>query len=315
MRLKKHSIFIFLFGDLTIPRYIPFYYRLYLLCSKLYRSIKKKLPFPSAESQIILEDDPVATKTATVLGPKQDPFINKTYSDLEQDFKRKEIKNIIQDIDELKRALTKKELKFTNAAGNFKSKDFIPEKEKNKMWENTWILAHSKTSPQHTILDIGGASTIFSFFLASLGCKVYVVDNDAGSNGIIYNSRYVASRMNWKLVSYRRDIFKGIKANDNSFDKVFCICVLEHLSSSLRKRLMKEISRVLKPGGLVGITFDYDKERNSPGLDKGIRYSFKERLVGDIIEPSGLEVYGNEHLIDDCSPDFFLGAFFLKKKE
>ena len=78
---------------------------------------------------------------------------------------------------------------------------------------------------------------------------------------------------------------------------------------------MREIKRVLKPGGLVGLTFDYDSKRDTPGLDKGIRYSLKDRLTGDIIGPSGLAVYGNEKLTDDCPGDFFLGSLFLTKGE
>ncbi len=50
------------------------------------------------------------------------------------------------------------------------------------------------------------------------------------------------------------DIFK-IPFPDNSFDKVYCIAVLHHIpSKQLRIEAIKELKRVLKPGGLLILT-------------------------------------------------------------
>jgi SAM-dependent methyltransferase len=112
---------------------------------------------------------------------------------------------------------------------------------------------------------------------------------------------------------YRRDISKKLPFKNEFFDKVFCVCVLEHLPSFMRRCLMREINRVLKPGGIAGLTFDYDATRNTPGLDKGIRYSFREKLINDIIAPSKLKIYGNAKLVDDCPKHLFAGSLFLSK--
>jgi len=89
--------------------------------------------------------------------------------------------------------------------------------------------------------------------------------------------------------------------------------VLEHLSSDVRRKTMSEINRVLKPGGLVAMTFDYDASRNDPRFDNGLRYGLKDQLFRDILEPASMEIVGNQTLIDNCPNSFFLGSLFLRK--
>lgn len=119
--------------------------------------------------------------------------------------------------------------------------------------------------------------------------------------------------MKWPIEMLDRDLAERLPFKDGFFDKVFCICVLEHLSSSVRRNVMREISRVLKSEGTAGFTFDYDAGRDDPRFDKGLRYALKERFLDDVLSPAGLKVMGNENLLDDCSADFFLGTLFLKK--
>lgn len=308
---KDRSLPSILFGDNIIPGYVPLYYRLYLLGCKLMKSVKRRL-IPSLEGESPGED--VKEVSGIVeLGGSTSPFINKTLTDIDNDMQKSEVVEAAQKIHQLEELLRSKKLKFTTPAGTFKMKDYTPLNERTKLWENAWMFANSKMKDEHVVLDIGGASTIFSFLLAHMGCEIHVIDNDWGNHGIIYNSRYVGSKMGWNLKTYMRDIVKPLPFPDNYFDRVFSVCVMEHLPSDVRKKVMTEVYRVLKPGGIVGMTMDYDINRSTPGLDKGLRYSLKEKLVKDIIEPSGLEVYGNSRLVDDCPPEFFLGSLFLVK--
>ncbi len=196
---------------------------------------------------------------------------------------------------------------------------FIPgtytqESEKRKLWENSWVAIHSGVKFGDRVLDIGGASTPFVFYLASLGCSVKVIDNDWSCCGMIYNTRYVARKMNWDIEVFDRNISKPIPFPDNSFDRVFSICMVEHLSSSVRSRMMREVARVLKPGGIAGFTIDYGPDRKVLIADKGLRFGYRQKLFEEIINPSGLSLYGNDDLVDmGTGEDIFLGAFFLKK--
>jgi len=313
---KRHSLIEILFGETIIPRYIPFYHRLFLLWLKLSRSVKKRLS-PLSWGRSVIPDEVIReTDKAYTFGPgdlSAGAILNKTFSEIDTDLEREDIHRIAKRIETLKEDLERRELKFTSAAGSFKAKDFIALKERYKLWENAWVLTHAGVNTGDTVLDIGGASSIFSYLLADMGAGVHVIDNDWGSHGIIYNGRFVAKRMGWDMKHVRRDISKRLPFKKNFFDKVFCVCVLEHLSSSTRRHVMREIKRVLKPGGMAALTLDYDAGRNTPGLDRGIRYSFRRRLMKDIITPSGLKIYGNTRLVDDCASDFFLGTLFLVK--
>jgi 2-polyprenyl-3-methyl-5-hydroxy-6-metoxy-1,4-benzoquinol methylase len=179
-----------------------------------------------------------------------------------------------------------------------------------KLWENAWILTHADVKPESRILDAGGASTIFSFYLASKGCEVCVIDSDWLKQGIIENATAVACAMNWNMKVISGDITKPFPYPPDYFDSVFCICVLEHLSSPQRRQAMRNLSACLKPGGLIGLTIDYDIER---GGDKGLRFRDRELIDNDLILPSGLALYGNAHLTDEYDDRFFLGALVLKK--
>jgi len=314
MKKKKHSLPSILFGDSIIPGYLPFYYRIFLIACKFYRSSKRRmLSFLGYLPNQIITDGPREAENIVNLGSGDGPFINKTISDLDNDLNKEEIMRIVGKIKNLEEVLNEKKLRFTTPAGTFKSKDITEKNEKTKLWENAWVLANSGVKPGDVVLDIGGASTIFSFLLASMGCEVHVIDNDWGNHGIIYNSKYVSREMEWNMSSFRKDISKPLPFRDNYFDKIFSICVLEHLPPEVRRFVMKEISRVLKPGGIVGVTIDYDIHRNIPGCDRGLRYSLKDKLEKEILEPSALEIYGNGNMNDDLPRDFFLGSLFLTK--
>lgn len=309
---KQSSTFQILFGNSIVPIYIPFYYRVYLLWRKMLHSIKGRL-LKYRHCGIPKEDIYDESNRMFSIGEKKTPVINKTFSNIDIDLGGEDIKLVVSQLRELKNILTSKGLRFTSPAGTFKSKDYIPYTELKKMWENAWVLACLCPKAQETVLDLGGASTILSFYLASKGCRTYCIDNDYSCQGIVYNAKYVAKKMNWPMQLYNRDLALRLPFKDGFFDKVFSVCVLEHLSSFVRQALMREINRVLKPGGLAGFTFDYDAGRNDLGLDKGIRYLYKEKFLNDVLSPSGLEVLGNQNFIDDCRADFFLGTLFLKK--
>lgn len=133
---------------------------------------------------------------------------------------------------------------------------------------------------------------------------------------MIYNTKYVARKMNWDIEVFDRNIAKPIPFADNSFDRVFSICTLEHLASSVRRGMMSEVARVLAPGGIVGITIDYGPDRKVLIADKGLRFGYRQKLFDEIVNPSGLSLYGNDDLVDTgTDKEGFLGALFLKKPE
>lgn len=130
-------------------------------------------------------------------------------------------------------------------------------------WEIYWALRHMgpMLRPNVRLLDAGGASSLFTCYLTSLGHEVHSVDLN---ERLIRNGERVASTMGWaRMFSYVMDM-RRLDFPDRYFDHAFSICVFEHLDYDVKQAALREIARCLKPGGMLAITFDY---RNpAPGV-------------------------------------------------
>jgi 2-polyprenyl-3-methyl-5-hydroxy-6-metoxy-1,4-benzoquinol methylase len=102
------------------------------------------------------------------------------------------------------------------------------------------------------ILDLGGASGVYSFPLADLGYEVYLADL---SDKLINEAK--EKNIDCKVVSC--DVVNAIDLSiysDNSFDVVLLFGPLYHLvEKSEREMCISEVKRVLKDNGLVFASF------------------------------------------------------------
>lgn len=301
------------------PSYCPPSYRAWLKVRKIYRQTLTRIQEQAAAKKpldpLFEDGEDESADLYKTPGPNPVDAINKCAGWMDEDMERPDIKEIVDRFNEMKKELTARGLLFTSTAGTFVARQYHEHLERKKLWENAWTIHHAGLEPGYKVLDVGGASTTFSFYLASIGYRVVVVDNDWANCGTLFNARYVAKQMGWDLRALNHDIAQSLPFPDNHFDRVFSICVLEHLPSHLRQFLMKEIGRVLKPGAIAGLTIDYDAQRKVLVTDKGLRFRYKEKLERDVIRPSGMEIFGKAQWADTFPPDRFLGALFLKKTE
>ena len=139
-----------------------------------------------------------------------------------------------------------------------------------RYWEYPWAILSTQPRKGMQILDIGSGWSLFPMYLAKLGCRVTAVDTDVLQMTCIspFLSRLASAR-----VHYRLGDATDLELPENSFDRVFCISVLEHLEEETRngrpfnsheKNLeliaIKEMLRVLKPRGLLAITVDWSEQ-------------------------------------------------------
>lgn len=299
------------------PSYIPPAYQAFLRIRKLSRQTYTRIQERRRTSQpldpLLADGEVTGPWVDGATAPNPVAAINKCARWMEEDLARPDIKAITDQLVALKTQLVSRGLRFTNTAGNFLAREYHPGTERGKLWEDAWVIRHTQSAPGHRVLDVGGASTVFSFYLASLGCRVCVVDNDWANCGTLYNARYVAAQLNWPLDVVDRDAGQPLPFPAGSFDRVYSICVLEHLPSTVRQHLMREVGRVLKPGGLAGFTCDYDTARQVLVTDRGLRFAYRAKLERDVIAPSSLAIYGNSDWLDAYGAEGFLGAFFLHK--
>ena len=102
---------------------------------------------------------------------------------------------------------------------------------------------YDKTSRiQLKLLDVGSSTGIIDNELAKSFKHVTGIDIDKG--GV----QYAKKKYKRKNLKFKLDDAMNLSFKDNSFDVVICAQVYEHVPSDIK--LMNEIYRVLKPGGV-----------------------------------------------------------------
>ena len=238
----------------------------------------------------------------------EDATINKTL-DL-SDLDKKAYRGIVIDIERLISDLDSRGLKYTTYQAEFNTGWGIDNIWlKRKLWEMSHMIKNSGVGKGQRVLDCGGASSVFSFYLAFKGCLVETVDIDWRGQRIVENANEVARKTSWNMHNLNGDMSQ-LPYKKETFDRVFSICVLEHLHDDVQLGAVKEMARTLKHGGVLGLTFDY-----GPSAPDN-RYADVEDINRRIVKPSGLQVMGNlEYRENTWFPEQYgasWGALFLK---
>jgi SAM-dependent methyltransferase len=103
------------------------------------------------------------------------------------------------------------------------------------------------------VLDAGGGQASGQLFLAAYAGKVVNVDNDVASLAKT-KEMYAGFKKFQKVELVEGDLKDLSMFPDGRFDKVVCISVLEHDPDYML--ILKELWRVLKPGGRLLVTMD-----------------------------------------------------------
>ncbi|SDX41616.1 Methyltransferase domain-containing protein [Marininema mesophilum] len=138
-------------------------------------------------------------------------------------------------------------------------------------WSRGYEYEWAKNFAHHneTVLDAAcGLSHPLKFYLAQRCKEVHACDINPGilsEQKIIQEleSTLGNDQFNEKISCILKNIHFS-QANITKlpysafhFDKIFCISVLEHLSSVQQKLALKEFAHILKPDGLIVLTFDF----------------------------------------------------------
>ena len=169
----------------------------------------------------------------------------------------------------------------------------------NKYWEYPWVLANLRLEKGMSVLDAGCGKSPLQFLLSDVGCRVTGIDpfENVGWHGI---DRGLARRFGCQI-EYRVESVESISYANNSFDRVCCVSVIEHCREKniddekitpqtkddreLQRKMMKEMVRVLKVGGFLVLTVDFNIPRNNCLLQSNVD-------VENLISIEGTEIYG-----------------------
>jgi ubiquinone/menaquinone biosynthesis C-methylase UbiE len=114
------------------------------------------------------------------------------------------------------------------------------------------VFSVADLKPGHQVLDVGCGRGEIALESARLGCNVWGIDYS--EDGILLaknNLKKMSKTKKRGKVIFQIMNAKKLKFPDNYFDRVFLVSVVEHLYPEELTLALKEIKRVIKPGGKI----------------------------------------------------------------
>ena len=129
----------------------------------------------------------------------------------------------------------------------------------SRRWEYpfVWTLLNefisNNSADQFRILDAGSGLTFFPWYLAERLPRTNVICCDVNRS---YTRKFQAlsSALGQCRVCFRSADIRAMPFPHAYFDVLYCVSVLEHADD--HERILEEFHRVVKPGGLIVVTFD-----------------------------------------------------------
>jgi protein-L-isoaspartate O-methyltransferase len=184
---------------------------------------------------------------------------------------------------------------------------------RHKLWEYARGLAYGDVRPPMRVLDFGGGATLPVFYLAEQGCDVTTVD--VNRRFVDYTNDYAARRGGRLMASSVDLCVEPAPSAWAPFDRILSFCVLEHLPAERQAGVMKTLAGLLRPGGIMALTFDFGRDAPS---------EWPLRTMADVeqvIAATGLTLLGNRTFhdtgqrftLDKRHPEakFTIGSLFL----
>ena len=135
----------------------------------------------------------------------------------------------------------------------------------SRRWEYVYVAQRlsrwlsDRPDPQK-VVDAGSGFTFFPFYLADANPDLAIecYDNDPTAGAAL---REAANALGAGL-TFRLEDLERLSQEHDTVDAVYSVSVIEHTENP--RRVVDEINRILKPGGIFICTFDVSFETRSP---------------------------------------------------
>ncbi|GAA0297309.1 methyltransferase domain-containing protein [Streptomyces polychromogenes] len=200
-----------------------------------------------------------------------------------------------------------------------------------RVHEYPWMFAAAGLEPGMRVLDVGSGLSGLQFVAAKAGCEVVNVDPSARDDynvwtdpGYLPLSPELHQRINETFGTDVRLIAERLQDADlepESFDRVLCLSVLEHLDAAEAKEVIETGARLLRPGGLMVLTVDLFLDlkpfgvldHNMWGVNQDIGAAIADSgLVlesGDPRELLGLPEFDLDHVVE-LLPELLVSPYY-----
>jgi ubiquinone/menaquinone biosynthesis C-methylase UbiE len=155
------------------------------------------------------------------------------------------------------------------------------------------LLDRAALRPGHRVLDIGCGTGTMAVLIKRLYPKVDVVGLDPDSKALV-RARWKAERAAL-AVRFDQGFADAMPYPDASIDRVLSSLMFHHLPREVKEGTLREVRRVLKPGGLFGLLDFAGPEAGAEGVGARLFHSLgvlrdnDEGTVLALIREAGLE--------------------------
>lgn len=130
-----------------------------------------------------------------------------------------------------------------------------------RLWEQLWLYKTlALNNGGHDLLDVGGALSHLTVLAAAAGNRVTVLENDSST---ALAARQCFGVLGLSATVLHADTLDGLQ--NQIFDRVTCSSYLQHISTARQSDTITTFARVLRPGGIIGLTYDYGQP--APGAN------------------------------------------------
>ena len=169
------------------------------------------------------------------------------------------------------------------------------------------IVLRYLSAPPATILDVGGASGAYAFWLAERGYQLHLVD---AVPRLVEEARRRSEASLNPICTCRVGDARELNFTDGAADGVLLLGPLYHLTDSAeRLAALREAYRVLRPGGVI---FAAAISRFASALDGIARDLFADPSFAGIVQQ---DLEQGQHRNETDNWDYFTTAFFHRPDE